>query len=93
MVYKGWEASGCWQGVVAQWLEHWQLKSDVLGFIPSGTTFFTAQCRFKCLWTVTTPIVSCFDKVAFRSSDVAPSIGLCCASAYYPFLLNIYNYM
>ena len=76
-------------GVVAQWLEHWQLKPDVLGSIPGGATFFAAQSRFKGLRTVTTPIVTCFDRLPFRSSDVAPSIGPCCAYAYDPFLLSV----
>ena len=77
MVYMGCGVSGCWQSVVAQWLEHWQLKPDVLGSIPGGATFFAAQSHFKGLRTVTTPIVTCFDRLPLRSSDVAPSIGPC----------------
>ena len=47
IVFKGWRVSHCWWGVVAQWLEHWQLKPDVLGSIPGGATFFPALCCFK----------------------------------------------
>ena len=55
-----------------------QLKPDVLGSVPGGATFFSAQCRFKGLQTVMTLIVSFFDKLPSRSSDVAPSIGPGC---------------
>ena len=57
-VCKGWGASGCRRGVVAQWLEHWQLKPDVLGSIPGDPTFFPTlqhqkgmharSCRMAC---------------------------------------------
>ena len=40
MVFKGWRTSGCQRGIVAQWLEHWQLKLDVLGSIPGGAMHF-----------------------------------------------------
>ena len=76
MVFMDCEASGCWQGVVAQWLEDWQLKPDVLGSIPGSATFFAALSRFKGLRTVTTPIVTCFDRLPLRSLNIAPSISL-----------------
>ena len=50
--------SGCQWGIVAQWLEHWQLKPDVLVSIPGGATIFPVLCRFKGLRTVMTPVVS-----------------------------------
>ena len=62
--------------VVAQWLEHWQLKPDVLGLILGSATFFAVLSRFKGLRTVTMPIMTCFNSLPFlRSSNVAPSIG------------------
>ena len=38
--------------------EHWRLKPEALGSIPSGTTFFLSLCRFKGLRTVTAQIIS-----------------------------------
>ena len=75
MVYTGCEASGCQQDVVARWLEHWQLKPDVLGSIPGSATSFAALSCFKgndsdpkgtdpsSGRTVTMPIVNCFDRL------------------------------
>ena len=98
IVYMGCGASGCWRGVVAQWLEHWQLKPDVLGSIPGGATFFAALSQFKGLRTVMTLIVTCFDMLPLRSSDVAPSnralLCLCLLSfPSQPFLRSDYPFI
>ena len=47
MVFKGWGATGCQRVIVAQWLEHWQLKPDVLGSIPGGATFLPTHMLFQ----------------------------------------------
>ena len=77
MVYMGCGARGCRQGVVAQWLEHCLLKPDVLS--SAAPLSLQPLSHFKGLRTVMTPIVTCFDRLPLMSSDVAPSIGPCCA--------------
>ena len=68
--------------------EHWRLKSEALGSIPSGTTFLSF-CHFRGLRTVTAQII--FDFLISISLQTVgeshPSDSLCCDYVHYSLMI------